>query len=327
MKQSLFCDQSSRMLLWWLLLTSSSSNALQPTGINVQPIPQQQQQEYSRRSFAMATASMVTLSLFPSANAQAMVINPKTGIALPEKEEIEQSIPVDWTDVENPFQSSSNRQFGRLDGSPDSMFYQAPRFVEHVDEPAVKTMTSYISQQAIPAAAAKVGDDDVRVLDLCSSWTSHIDLDAVGGRKPKRISGLGMNDKELAGNPVLDDWVVKDLNEDPKLPYEDNSFDVVLCQLSIDYLTKPLQVLQEASRVMRPGGTIHILFSNRLFLSKAIALWTGADDIDHAYTVGCYLHFCGGGFQNIQAKDLSIRKGKDRLIASDPLYVVTATKG
>ena len=59
---------------------------------------------------------------------------------------------------------------------------------------------------------------------------------------------------------------------------------------------------------------------------QAVALWTGADDIDHAYTVGCYLHFCDGGFKNIRAKDLSARKGKDKRIAGDPLYVVTATK-
>ena len=57
-----------------------------------------------------------------------------------------------------------------------------------------------------------------------------------------------------------------------------------------------------------------------------MALWTGADDIDHAYTVACYLHFCNGGFGNIQAKDLSTRTGRDRRIVGDPLYVVTATK-
>lgn len=57
---------------------------------------------------------------------------------------------------------------------------------------------------------------------------------------------------------------------------------------------------------------------------KAVGLWTGADDLDHAYTVGSYLHFCGGGFSNIDARDLSIRKGKK--IVGDPMYVVSATK-
>ena len=79
----------------------------------------------------------------------------------------------------------------------------------------------------------------------------------------------------------------------------------------------------------KPGGTVAILYSNRLFLSKAIGLWTGSDDIEHAYTVGCYLHYCNGNFKNIKAEDLSTRKqkGKERVIVGDPLYVVTATKG
>lgn len=124
------------------------------------------------------------------------------------------------------------------------------------------------------------------------------------------------------------EWTVMDLNtNNVKLPYTDASFDVVLLQLSIDYLIYPLEVLKETSRVLKPNGRIAILFSNRLFLSKAVGLWTGSDDIEHAYTVGGYLHFCGGGFTNIMAEDLSTRQQKGRVIVGDPLYVVTATKG
>ncbi len=102
---------------------------------------------------------------------------------------------------------------------------------------------------------------------------------------------------------------------------------VVLCQLSIDYLIRPLEVLKDVGRVLKPGGKVHILFSNRLFLSKAVGLWTGADDIDHAYYVGCYLNFCHGGFGNIVAKDLSTRTtGRQHRIVGDPLYVVVAEK-
>ena len=114
-----------------------------------------------------------------------------------------------------------------------------------------------------------------------------------------------------------------DLNKDsPKIPYDDASFDKVLCQLSIDYLTRPLDVMREVSRVLKTNGKVAILFSNRLFIQKAVGLWTGADDIDHAYTVGAYLHYSGGKFDDIKAKDLSQRKGK--LVVGDPLYVVTA---
>jgi SAM-dependent methyltransferase len=247
----------------------------------------------------------------------AMSTDPKKGISLPDLAEIENAVPKDWSGAENPFLSSdANTMFGRLDASPDTIFYTDPRFVEHVDENAVEIMTKYISTQAISP-----GDS---VLDLCSSWTSHVDSGMA--QQVKRFAGLGMNSKELEGNAALTEWAVQDLNNNPKLPYDDNSFDVVLCQLSIDYLTKPLEVLREAGRVLKSGGKIHILFSNRLFLSKAVGLWTGADDLDHAYYVGCYLHFCDGGYGDIVSKDLSTRKGRAKRIAGDPMYAVIAEK-
>ena len=43
---------------------------------------------------------------------------------------------------------------------------------------------------------------------------------------PLTHAGLGMNEDELRRNPVLTDFVVHDLNVDPTLPYNDNSFDV-----------------------------------------------------------------------------------------------------
>lgn len=56
------------------------------------------------------------------------------------------------------------------------------------------------------------------------------------------MTGLGMNKEELERNPVLTESVVHDLNVDPKLPYEDNAFDVITNTVSVDYLTKPKEV-------------------------------------------------------------------------------------
>jgi SAM-dependent methyltransferase len=281
------------------------------------PSPSTNQCSIPRRSFlnhAVALTGLATLGA-PSESAVGMTIDPKTGSSLPDLGEIEGSIPKDWTEVENPFTDSASKSiFGRLDSTPDTIFYTDPRFVEHVDDNAVRLLTEYLSNQA-----TRKGD---AVLDLCSSWTSH--LEPAMSQQLTRVAGLGMNAKELEVNPALTDWTVQDLNLKPDLPYKDAIFDVVLCQLSIDYLTKPLEVLREVSRVLKPGGSVHILFSNRLFLSKAVGLWTGADDLDHAYYVGCYLGFCNGNFEEISAKDLSTRKRKK--IIGDPLYVVTATK-
>lgn len=48
--------------------------------------------------------------------------------------------------------------------------------------------------------------------------------------------------KELEANPVLTDFTVQDLNVNTKLPYEDNTFDVITNTVSVDYLIKPLEV-------------------------------------------------------------------------------------
>lgn len=53
-------------------------------------------------------------------------------------------------------------------------------------------------------------------------------------------SGTGMSEAELERNPVLTDFTVRDLNKEPKLPYEDNTFDVITNVVSVDYLNRPL---------------------------------------------------------------------------------------
>ena len=41
------------------------------------------------------------------------------------------------------------------------------------------------------------------------------------------------------------------LAADPKLPYEDNSFDVITNAVSVDYLAKPMEVFKEMHRFVR----------------------------------------------------------------------------
>ncbi len=65
---------------------------------------------------------------------------------------------------------------------------------------------------------------------------------------------LGMNGYELAANPLADERVVHDLNASSELPFEDHPFDAALCAVSVDYLTRPVEVFREVARVTRPGG-------------------------------------------------------------------------
>jgi SAM-dependent methyltransferase len=150
----------------------------------------------------------------------------------------------------------SENDFARMDESSDAIFYDSPRLVTHIDDPAISALTKYYSEHL------KDGDD---VLDICSSWVSHYPNDWKGGK----VVGLGMNEYELKNNPQLTEYVVKDLNEEAVLPFEDASFDKVTCVVSVDYLNKPLPIFKEIGRVLRPGGQCFISMSNRCFPTKA----------------------------------------------------------
>lgn len=79
---------------------------------------------------------------------------------------------------------------------------------------------------------------------------------------------MGLNADELKRNPVLTEYSVKDLNVDPNLPYEDNSFDTITNVVSVDYLSKPFEIFKEMHRVLKPGGRAIMSFSNRCFPTK-----------------------------------------------------------
>ncbi|GMI12196.1 hypothetical protein TrRE_jg10806 [Triparma retinervis] len=201
--------------------------------------------------------------------------------------------------------------FKRQDESPDKLFYDGPRFCHHIDDPARAALTSFYSTELEP------GDD---VLDICSSWVSHYPPDWSSTRTGK-TAGLGMNDEELRENPQLDSYEVKDLNVDPTLPYEDCSFDVVTCVVSVDYLNKPRSVFEEIGRVLRPGGRCIISMSNRCFPTKAFDIWLRTNDLEHVYIVGSFFHYTEGVFEPPVGKDISPNPGR-----SDPMYVVKGVK-
>ena len=94
-----------------------------------------------------------------------------------------------------------------------------------------------------------------------------------------RVAGLGMNQEELVRNKQLTEFAVRDLNLDPTLPYADNSFDFITNCVSVDYLTRPLEVFKEIHRCLKPGGVAIMSFSNRCFPTKAIAIWTQTGDL------------------------------------------------
>lgn len=78
----------------------------------------------------------------------------------------------------------------------------------------------------------------MEILDLMSSWISHLPEQV----KYKKVVGHGLNAQELARNPRLDYFFVKDLNKEQELEMENASFDAVLCTVSVQYLQQPEKV-------------------------------------------------------------------------------------
>lgn len=164
-----------------------------------------------------------------------------------------------WQD--RPTDFFSDRPFERQDEREDGLFYENPRFVNHMDEKAIELIRGLYGRLLQP---------QMRVLDLMSSWTSHLP-DHVPF---DQVSGLGMNTAELAANERLSDYLVHDLNAAPRLPYKNASYDAVICTVSVEYLTCPFDIFAEVRRVLKRGGLFILTFSNRWFPPKAIRIWS-----------------------------------------------------
>ena len=193
----------------------------------------------------------------------------------------------------------------RQDESPDALFYRSPRFVAHIDDPAIAAVTRVYREWLPPGGA---------VLDLMSSWISHLPPEVGYGR----VVGLGMNAEELAANARLDARVVHDLNLDPALPFAPASFDAATLCVSIDYLVDPAAVLRDLGRVVRPGGPLAITFSDRCFPTKAVHAWLAADDAGRKSLVARWLD------ESARWDVAAILDRGRRRPAGDPLYAVIA---
>lgn len=170
--------------------------------------------------------------------------------------------------------------FARIDEGDDLAFYSFPRLVNHIDEVAIAALTATY-KRLLPANAA--------ILDLMSSWVSHLPDDLPTGE----MIGHGMNAEELAANPRLDRWFIQDLNEDWILPLDSESLDAVLCCVGMQYLRHPIEVATEVRRVLKPGGRFLVSFSNRCFWTKAVEIWRKLSDHGHNNLVRWYLERAG----------------------------------
>jgi SAM-dependent methyltransferase len=194
--------------------------------------------------------------------------------------------------------------FDRLDEDDDTLFYSFPRRVVHIDDGAIDALGQLYTEVLPPAG---------RVLDLMASWRSHLPSSFTG-----RVVGLGLNQAEMVDNPQLAEVIVHDLNRDPRLPFAESVFDAALCAVSVQYLTRPLEVFGDVRRVLKPAGAFVVAFSNRCFPEKAVALWRATTDEQHLTLVELYFAAAGG-----------FTKATRRLFVpahGDPLFAVWAAR-
>jgi SAM-dependent methyltransferase len=195
--------------------------------------------------------------------------------------------------------------FDRQDESDDAQFYSMPRLVVHIDAATIDALTA-VYREILPPRGA--------ILDLMSSWVSHLPEDV----EFTRVAGLGMNAVELAHNPRLTDHVVQDLNRHPELPYAAESFDAIVNAVSIQYLTRPVEVFRSCARALRPGGIYAVALSHRCFPTKAIRAWHVLSSVQRLEVVRIY-------FRNAGLYDEPTVLDRSPA-GADPLWVVMARR-
>jgi SAM-dependent methyltransferase len=230
------------------------------------------------------------------------------------KDALKDLVVRDETDENSSLSWFSSHDLGRDDETPDADFYTKPRFVDHLDSCALATVEQLYGR-LIPTEST--------MLDLMAGPDSH--LGKVGD--PVKVVGLGLNETELEANPVLSERIIHDLNSDPLLPFGDNAFHAVVNTVSVDYLTRPLEVFREVSRVLKPDGLFIVVFSNRMFPPKAVNVWKRSNEKQRVELVRRFFTLSGRlrilGYHESVGKP---RPKDDKYFAlgvpSDPIYAV-----
>lgn len=177
-----------------------------------------------------------------------------------------------------------------------------PPALASIDEGALDALTQ-LYRRHFPRGGA--------ILDLMSGWMPHLPPDA----EYSRVVGIGRNATELAENPFLDEWLEQDLNQDWRLPFAEGAFDGAALCVGIQYLTRPVELLCEVGRVLKPRAPLIVTFSDRCSDRKPIACWTLLDDEGHRQLVAHFL-LTAGNWTGIKCS--ACRSSRD------PLYAVIA---
>ena len=211
-----------------------------------------------------------------------------------------------------------DQPFARQDEKEDAVFYEKPRLVNHLDSKAIEIISRLYGYLIRP------GSD---VLDLMASWTSHLPADL----EFNSLAVLGMNREELEANARATEQCVYDLNLKPFLPFADARFDVAVCTVSVEYLTRPFDVFAEVARTLKPEGFFILTFSNRWFPPKVTRIWQELHEFER---MGLVLEYFlkSGKYKKLETYSMRglPRPENDKYFSqlpyADPIYAVWGQK-
>ncbi|KAF2185984.1 hypothetical protein K469DRAFT_574169, partial [Zopfia rhizophila CBS 207.26] len=193
------------------------------------------------------------------------------------------------------------------DEYPDGTFYQIPRPAHRLDDHGIRNLKQCYTHFLFNRG---------HILDLCAGRTNCLppDLEASIQRNEPSAIGIGLDEVEMDGNPDLNGCRLEhDLKMTLQFPLafpierlEDYIttiiasqaeliclYNAAICVLSIDYLTRPREVLYHMRLQMEYGGMMHIVVTDRSSNAKVISRWVESSYIERLRSVSDYLHFSG----------------------------------
>ena len=117
-------------------------------------------------------------------------------------------------------------------------------------------------QYILDRSAQIARDDNAIVLDYgCGAGEIVAAIRARGGQAfGVEIFYAGANSREVAQTRGLLDDAIREIGTDGRIPFDDNSFDFVVCNQVFEHIEDLDPVILEISRVLKPGGRFLCLF-------------------------------------------------------------------
>jgi ubiquinone/menaquinone biosynthesis C-methylase UbiE/DNA-binding MarR family transcriptional regulator len=121
----------------------------------------------------------------------------------------------------------------------------------HVDEGEVENALLQLTPQKPVRDLLDLGTGTGRMLQLLAGRAEH----AVGVDRSREMLAIARARLDEAG---LRHCVVRQADMG-RLPFEDASFDLIVCHMALHYAHVPSEIVAEAARVLRPGGTLLLI--------------------------------------------------------------------